>query len=155
MLCCCRLPCLPAVHSRLTPERASGVIVVGTREFQPQPVPGQRLLTADPIKTMTDAQRDTKSGKRSEKCRVPLIHESEQRDWLMRKPIGAAEIELADVLPHAPVFFRKGNRGGNVVTVTFEGMLRVSEPEALVAHLENGTGPANTFGCGLMLVRRL
>lgn len=57
--------------------------------------------------------------------------------------------------PRAPVFSRKGNRGGKVVTVTFKGMLRVNEPEALLAHLENGIGLANTFGCGLILVRRL
>lgn len=146
------------VQSRRVPEPASGLMIVGTRELQPQPAADQRLaflLTANPIKTITDAQRDTKSGKSSDKCRVPLIHEAEQRDWLKRKLIGAAEIEVVDVLPHAPVFFRKGNRGGKLVTVTFEGMLRVNQPEVLVAHLENGIGPAKVFGCGLLLVRRI
>jgi CRISPR system Cascade subunit CasE len=146
------------IQSRRAPEPASGLMIVGTREIRPQPAHGQRLaflLTANPVKTIIDAQREAKSGKSSDKCRVPLMHESEQREWLKRKLIGAGEIEAVDMLPHAPVFFRKGNRGGKLATVTFEGVLRVIESESLVRHLENGIGPAKAFGCGLMLVRRL
>jgi CRISPR system Cascade subunit CasE len=146
------------IQSWQAPEPTAGLTIVGTREFQPQPAHGQRLaflLTANPVKTIIDAQRETKSGKSSEKCRVPLIHESEQREWLKRKLIGAGEFEGVNVVPHAPVFFRKGNRGGKIVMVTFEGVLRVNEPGTLIAYLENGIGPAKAFGCGLLLVRRL
>ena len=146
------------VQSRRTPEAAPGLALVGTREFHPQPVAGLRLsflLTANPVKTITDGQRDIKPGKRSEKCRVPLIREEDQRDWLTRKLAGAATVEAATVLPHPPLHFRKGNRGGKLVSVTFEGVLRVEEPAMLTTMLENGIGPAKGFGCGLLLVRRI
>lgn len=146
------------VQSRRSPETAADLIVVGTRELQPQPAVGQRLgflLTANPIKAITDRQREAKSGKASEKCRVPLIQEADQHQWLIRKLANAGNVEVVSMLPHAPIYFRKGNRGGKVVTVTFEGVLRVAKPEALIAKLENGIGPAKAFGCGLLLVRRV
>ncbi|MBY0574981.1 MAG: type I-E CRISPR-associated protein Cas6/Cse3/CasE [Gallionellaceae bacterium] len=146
------------VQSRRAPESASGVVLVGTREIQPQPVAGQRLsflLTANPVKTIADAQRDAKPGKKSEKCRVPLIKEEEQREWISRKLADAGKIEAANVLPHAPIYFRKGNRGGKLATVTFDGVLRVSDPARMTELLVNGVGPAKGFGCGLLLVRRL
>jgi CRISPR system Cascade subunit CasE len=46
--------------------------------IQPAPSAGQRLafvLTANPVKTITDTQRNAKPDKQSEKCRVPLIKE--------------------------------------------------------------------------------
>ncbi|SDX92477.1 type I-E CRISPR-associated protein Cas6/Cse3/CasE [Nitrosomonas sp. Nm33] len=146
------------VQSRRAPEAASGVVLIGTREIQPQPIAGQQLaflLTANPVKTITDVQRDAKSSKKSEKCRVPLIKEEDQREWIARKLAGAGEIEAANVLPHAPVYFRKGNRGGKLVTATFEGVMCVLNPDILITLMENGIGPAKAFGCGLLLVRRL
>lgn len=146
------------VQSRLAPARADGLLLLGSREIQPAPSAGQRLafvLTANPVKTITDAQRNAKPDKQSEKCRVPLIKEDEQREWLTRKLTGAATLESANFLPHAPLYFRKGRRAGKLVTCTFEGVLRVDDPERLTNLLENGVGPAKAFGCGLLLVRRL
>lgn len=146
------------VQSRRTPETSSGLIVIGTREFQPKPVAGQRLaflLTANPVKTITDKQRDAKPGKQSEKCRVPLIKEEDQREWITRKFAGAGEIEAVSVLRHAPTHFSRGNRAGKLATATFNGMMRVFDPVALVSLLRNGVGPAKGFGCGLLLVRRV
>lgn len=145
------------VQSRKTPEAVPGLELVGTREFHPQPTTGislSFLLTANPVRTITDGQRDTKPGKQSEKCRVPLIREEEQRDWLIRKLMGAAIVEATTVQSHAPLYFRKGNRSGKFVAVTFEGMIRVADAALLTTLLENGIGPAKAFGCGLMLVRR-
>jgi CRISPR system Cascade subunit CasE len=113
------------------------------------------LLTANPIKTIADAERDAKPGKKSDKCRVPLIREDDQREWLQRKLAVSAEVEAADVLPHPPIYFRKGNRGKKLVTSTFEGVLRVRDSNALATLLVNGIGPAKSFGCGLLLVRRI
>ena len=151
-------PARLVVQSRRAPASASGLMVVGTREIHPQPVAGQRLaflLTANPVKTIADTQRDAKLGKKSDKCRVPLIKEEDQRAWLKRKFVSAGEIEAANALPHAPIYFRKGNRGGKLATVTFEGVLRVSDPIRLAELLENGVGPAKGFGCGLLLLRRV
>lgn len=146
------------VQSRRAPTRADGVLLVGTREISPCPSAGQRLafvLTANPVKTIIDVQRDAKAGKQSEKCRVPLIKEEDQRHWLLRKLGEAGEIEAVSVLPHPPLYFRKGNRGGKLVTATFEGVLCVKDANRLTDLLENGVGPAKAFGCGLLLVRRL
>lgn len=146
------------VQSRCAPVRSEGLLLLGSREIQPAPSAGQRLafvLTANPVKTITDAERDAKPGKRSEKCRVPLLREEDQRNWLARKLAPATTLENVDVLPHAPVYFRKGKGAGKLVTCTFEGVLRVDEPERLAHLLENGVGPAKGFGCGLLLVRRV
>lgn len=146
------------VQSRRAPEVASGVSLIGTRKIQPQPFAGQRLaflLTANPVKTIADAQRDAKPSKKSEKCRVPIIKEEDQLEWIVRKLAGAGEIESTNILPHAPIYFRKGNRGGKLVSVTFEGVLCVSDPARMIERLVNGVGPAKGFGCGLMLVRRV
>lgn len=146
------------VQSRNLPKPFPGLTLVGAKAFQPQLVSGQRLtfvLTANPIKTITDMQRDAKKpGKQSDKCRVPLIKEEDQRSWIGRKLSAAAEIEAVTVLPHAPTYFRKGNSGGKLVTATFEGILRVTDPVVLIRTMEKGIGPAKAFGCGLLLVRR-
>lgn len=146
------------VQSRRAPVRAEGILLHGSRDIRPAPSAGQRLaflLTANPVKTITDTERAAKPGKQSEKCRVPLIKEDDQRGWLARKLATAATLESADILPHAPLYFRKGKRAGKLVTCTFEGVLQVDEPERLAHLLENGVGPAKGFGCGLLLVRRL
>lgn len=145
------------VQSRRAPHATPSIQVIGAREVHPRPSLGQRLaflLTANPIKTIADAERDAKPGKKSDKCRVPLIREDDQREWLLRKLAVGAEVEAANVLPHPPLYFRKGNRGGKLVTSTFDGVLRVRDPNALAMLLENGIGPAKAFGCGLLLVRR-
>lgn len=151
-------PARMLVQSRRHPSPAEGVALLASREIQPQPSVGQRLaflLTANPVKTIKDAQAEQKPGKTRDTCRVPLVKESEQRDWLARKLEDAAQIEAVTLLAHQPLFFRRGNRAGKLVTLSFEGVLCVQDPERLVALLENGVGPAKAFGCGLLLVRRL
>lgn len=146
------------VQSARPPEKASDVTLVCAREFNPAPQAGQRLafvITVNPIKTIADTEVGAKPDKKSAKCRVPLIREEEQRAWLERKLRGAAVIEAAVVQPHPPLYFRKGNRAGKFVTVTFEGVIRVQEPALMISLLKNGIGPAKAFGCGLMLVRRV
>ena len=151
------------VQSRLQPQPVPGLALLGMREFDPRPQAGQHLafiLTANPIKTITDQQADGKPRKRADKhgnfkCRVPLIDEDEQRSWLTAKLADVAELGETTVLPHPPVYFRKEGRGGKLVTVTFEGNLWVKEPERFVNFLQNGVGPAKSFGCGLLLVRRV
>jgi len=146
------------VQSRQAPQDTSGLDLIGIREFHARPSAGQRLaflLTANPVKAILDTERDTKPDKRSEKCRVPLIREDEQRTWLDRKLTGAASAEAVSILLHGPIHFRKGARAGKLIAVTYEGVLKVEESNTLSRLLENGIGPAKAFGCGLLLVRRL
>jgi len=145
------------LQSKTKPSPAAEIIIVDCRNFDPKPEAGQKLaflLTANPIKTITDCQKDQKPGKQSEKCRVPLLKEEEQRAWLARKLSSFAEVEACSILPHPPLYFRKGDTGGKLNAVTFEGILRVNNGSVLKRQLENGIGPAKGFGCGLMLVRR-
>ena len=162
------------LQSRQAPTYIEGVTLLASKPFDPAPVEGQRLafvLTANPTKTVVDALSENKPDKlmrhqeklaqrpdkksRPPSCRVPLIKEEDQRAWLARKLGMAAELEGIKILPHPPLYFRKGNRAGKLVTCTFEGVLRVTSAEALRAMLENGIGPAKAFGCGLLLVRRV
>ena len=128
-------------------------------------------MTANPTKTVVDEQSIDKPEKlkrhaekqakrpdrkpRPPSCRVPLIKEDDQRSWLARKLGSTVTLEGSEILLHVPMYFRKGKRAGKLVTCTFEGVLRVNEPERLTRLLENGVGPAKAFGCGLLLVRRL
>jgi CRISPR system Cascade subunit CasE len=150
-------PARVLVQSHERPRPTEGITLIASRELDPQPSAGQRLaflLTANPIKTIRDGQLDEKPEKRRDTCRVPLITEADQTDWLRRKLDGAAAIQTVTLLPHQPVFFQRGNRGGKLVMVTFEGILTVADPAHLRRLLENGIGPAKAFGCGLLLVRR-
>lgn len=150
------------LQSRQRPGSTAPIQVLGCREFDPQPQRGQRLafiLTANPIKTIVDVEAAAKPKKRPNqhgqyKCRVPLVDEEHQRAWLRRHLTVAAVVETLSVLPHAPLYFRKGSQGGKLMTATFEGVLQVTEPFELVRLLESGIGPAKSFGCGLLLVRR-
>lgn len=151
-------PARTLVQSRRPPRSAQDLTLLGIREFNPKPLSGMRLrflLTANPVKTIADDERESKPAKVSEKCRVPLLTEEDQLQWLKRKLDGAAEIETATVLKHPPVRFRKANYAGKVVPITYEGSLSVLGPQTLLSCLENGIGPAKAFGCGLLLVRRL
>lgn len=162
------------VQSRRVPRAAAGVNLLGSREFHPQPAEGLRLafvLTANPVKTVVDAEAKAKPGKlarmaekamrrgdklpRSPKSRVPLVKEDEQRVWLSRKLDGAGIVQALNVLPNAATYFRKGDRNGKLVTASFEGVMQVIDPKQLLHLLENGIGPAKAFGCGLLLVRRV
>ena len=137
--------------------------LLGRREFEPKPSVDQRLeflLTANPIKTITDTHRESKPNKKADKrgtykCRVPLLREEEQSTWLGRQLADSATIESMTVQPHSPLFFHRKGNNGKLLTVTFQGILKVTDSEALRKRLYNGIGPAKAFGCGLMLVRRL
>ena len=125
--------------------------------FDPSLRPGDRLrflLTANPVKTITDADGRTNAKGEVKKCRVPLIREEEQRVWLAHKLNGAAELETLELRTGRPLYFRK-KVTGKIVSVTFEGLLRVTDGNAFVSLLKNGLGPAKAFGCGLMLVKRI
>jgi len=146
------------VQSHRPPTDVPEIVLVGTREVNPQPQLGQRLaflITANPIKTIVDTEREQKPGKKSDKCRVPLIRDVDQREWLIRKLLGAADVEASTIQVHPPLYFRKGNRAGKLVTVTYEGFLRVTAAGTFTSLLENGIGPAKAFGCGLLLARRI
>jgi len=144
-------------QSRRRPEEgAARVRLHGVKEFDPQPVAGQKLaflLTANPVKTITDDENASPDDSTPRKCRVPLLREEEQTAWLARKLEGAAQVSAVMTRRLEPLYFRKG-KVGKIVPVQFEGLLEVENSEKLLHCLQNGIGPAKGFGCGLLLVRR-
>ena len=85
-------------------------------------------------------------------CRVPLIVEEQQLQWLYRKLHNVASIEAAVIHAQRPLYFRKDGKAGKIVTVTFDGLLRVLDPALLWLQMQHGIGPAKSFGCGLLSV---
>lgn len=154
-------PATVILQSRCEPQKvAEHARVIASRVFNPQPSQGQRLafvMAANPVKTINDeAGRLNRKGE-PKKCRVPLIKEEQQIQWLHDRLKGIANPEAVYVRKLPPIFFykQKEKRDGKLIPILFEGILRVDEPDVLVKVLEDGIGPAKSFGCGLMLVRRV
>ncbi len=146
------------VQSRQSPVPSEKIVVIATREFNPKPTERQMLsflLTANPVKTITDEKGSRTAKDKPKKCRVPLIKEDQQIDWLRTKLKDTAVIESVKVRPLPPMFFWKSGESGKLAPVEFEGLLRVTDSRMLVTVIQNGIGPAKAFGCGLMLVRRI
>ncbi|PHM71863.1 type I-E CRISPR-associated protein Cas6/Cse3/CasE [Xenorhabdus kozodoii] len=107
-------------------------------------------LRANPVKTIKDGeQRRDRNGK-IKCCRVPLIHEEEQLQWLSRKLAGAALLSTAWATPESPIYFCKDDIRGKIQPICFEGQLIVQESDAFIALLNKGIGPAKAMGCGLL-----
>ncbi|MFQ5481037.1 MAG: type I-E CRISPR-associated protein Cas6/Cse3/CasE [Thermodesulfobacteriota bacterium] len=101
------------------------------------------LLRANPVKRLKEAR-----------CRVPLIREDEQRAWLGRKLLEAAEPLEVRIERRNTLWFSKANKAGKIATVTYSGLLEVKEPEPLMKLVQSGIGPAKGFGCGLLSLAR-
>ncbi len=104
-------------------------------------------LTANVIKTIKDAQNPDRS------IRVPLLKEEEQLAWFSRKLLGAAHVEAATAASNPPLFFKRKGQAGKLVTVNFDGVLSVSDPNLMRELMKKGIGPAKAFGCGLLLIK--
>lgn len=146
------------LQSRQSPVPSEKVTLIATKELNPRPAEGQLLsflLTANPVKTITDKGGRKNNKDEPKKCRVPLIKEDQQIEWLRTRLKDAAALESVKVRSLAPLFFLKKGEAGKLSPVEFEGVLRVIIPDLLLTTLENGIGPAKAFGCGLMLLRRI
>jgi CRISPR system Cascade subunit CasE len=80
-------------------------------------------------------------------------------EWLARKGeqygFSVDEHEVrADGYRQERFYKAKGKHHVNISTVDFTGLLTVTDPERFQNALYRGIGPAKSFGCGLMLVRR-
>jgi CRISPR system Cascade subunit CasE len=112
-------------------------------------------LTGNPVKTIKDGKGRRNVKDEVKACRVPLVTEEQQLEWLHRKLQTTAHIGAASVHAIRPLYFRKGGRAGKIVAVTFDGVLEVVEPELFWLQVKAGIGPAKGFGCGLLSLARL
>lgn len=121
---------------------------------------GQRLrflLIANPVKTINDEAGRKNTDGEPKKCRVPLVREEDQRTWIERKCQGAASFETLVIDPVFPLKFLKSkeDRAGKIQQVSYQGVLSVKEPGALLELVRTGIGPAKAFGCGLLSLARV
>lgn len=93
--------------------------------------------------------------------RLGLLREEAQLAWLKRKAeaFGFSLISCT-VVPEGLLKSRKGNSDGEkaemrFLSVRFEGLLRVEEPEAFLKSLESGIGSGKGMGFGLLSVARV
>jgi len=115
------------------------------------------ILRANPTKKITDQKaKSTNQGK----VRVPLIDECEIKEWLKRQLQSCADIndnELS-ILRQDLLSFRKSKdkqqHFGKIQTVTYTGIMTISEHELLINKINSGFGPAKAFGCGLLSIAK-
>lgn len=141
-------------------ESTSAVRILACKEFELNLRPDMRLnfaLIANPTKMIKDEDGRLNAKGEAKKCRVPLIAEAQQIDWLKRKLNAAVTVEVEtieiDKLPS--LNFSKDRKRGKIQPYSFKGMLQVTDPMQLKNAIKLGIGPAKAFGCGLMLVRRI
>lgn len=146
------------MQSTVMPEdRSNSATILAKKQFDIFFHTGQYLrylVQANPTKCIVD--KTNKPNKRNGgKCRVPIIDEVEQQNWLIKKLAAVAQIHSINSRTNPPFYFRKGNRAGKIVSVTFSGILEVLDHDAMKMLRENGIGPAKAFGCGLLMVKRI
>lgn len=133
----------------------------------------EKLTPAQERKLASDQGEKPRSGRA---FRVGHRTAAHQLDWLLRRtPSWGFEIpvvagfatpddgEPADVPRDVRIVarqvhrFHKGTNGPQVVlaTATFEGRLRVTDPDLLAEKLLSGVGPAKAYGCGLLTLAPL
>ncbi len=113
-----------------------------TKPFDPSFSAGQQLafrLMANPT-----VKRDGK--------RWGLVGEEEQRRWIERKAsAGGFSLLRLRVTPHRSVEGEKGDAFPlTFVSVTYEGMLEVTDSQRFRATLEDGIGSGKAFGFGML-----
>ncbi|MDC9589261.1 type I-E CRISPR-associated protein Cas6/Cse3/CasE [Xenorhabdus sp. XENO-10] len=80
-------------------------------------------LRANPVKTIKDGQQRRDRNGKIKCCRIPLIHEEEQLQWLSRKLAGAVLLSTAWVTPESPIIFTKMILGGKFSQYALKGKL--------------------------------
>jgi CRISPR system Cascade subunit CasE len=129
-----------------------------TRDYDPLLAslrPGQRWafrLTANPV----HSGRKTADAKETQ--RFGYLREGEQEDWLLRRAdrCGFTVTAQRDGRPNLRLHrrqmqsFKRGAHAVTLTTVTYDGILEVTDGDALRTALTSGIGHAKAYGCGLL-----
>ncbi|MDD4804780.1 MAG: type I-E CRISPR-associated protein Cas6/Cse3/CasE [Candidatus Pacebacteria bacterium] len=114
------------------------------------------MLCVNPTKRINDKDGKTEN---QGKVRVPIIDEAEIIAWLKRQFEGSAEINAVELTQRNLIHFRKTKEDqvhfGKIQTVTFLGILTVTDSELLIGKITKGIGPAKSFGCGLLTLAKI
>ena len=168
------LPCFYVVSSRHPTNQ--DLFEIETKDYTPQIREGQRLafsLRANPV-----VARKAEGQKRSAKHdvwmdakreaqglelagRELIAHcESRTKQWLVSRAeslgfsLSEQFLSVDGYLQHQ-FYRRKGDRAIRFSSIDFKGILNVSDPERFLRSLFEGVGRSRSFGCGLMLVRKI
>lgn len=161
--------------SKRIPKDESGFWKIETKPYEPKLKNGQWLsfsLLANPVRTGRNAKgkharfdvvMDEKL-KLKEK-RIPrnqwptlgeIAYEAGKKWILQRSDKLGVEIDETSlkVDEYREITFPKKGRRIKIATLEFNGILTVIDPDMLCKALFHGVGPAKSFGCGLLLVKR-
>lgn len=166
--------------SRTPPVSNQSILQVDTKPYEPKVRPGDRLafsLRANPIITrwvgedekhharhdvVMDAKRKLKADKVPE-SQWPTTSEIAQAtcfEWLVSKAersgfgVDKGRVSVEGYRQHR-LRKRKNKPLIRLSTVDFTGILTVTHSDLFVNTLFGGIGPAKSFGCGLLLIRRV
>jgi CRISPR system Cascade subunit CasE len=122
--------------------------------------PTNKLKKTNP--TALDGREDIPGKLKRNKLttRVPLFDEGDQALWLERKFFESAKLIKVCVESKNPVSFQKRDKKADktlhckITTVTFSGVLKVTDASKLSNLAAKGVGPAKAFGCGLLSLAR-
>ncbi len=170
------LPTFYCVAERM-PEDGSGVWQIESKLYEPILRVDQRLafsLCANPIRTKRDDdgkqhRHDVVMNAKNQLKQEGVpggewpseaeIVQEQGFEWLARKGkqygfiVEEHEVR-ADGYRQERFYKAKGKHHVNISTIDFTGLLTVTDPERFKNALYRGIGPAKSFGCGLMMVRR-
>jgi len=107
----------------------------------------QFRLKANPSK------RDKETGKT-----IGLFHQLDQVGWIERRASQHGFRLLSiDTIPTPNVFGvkGKGNSPIRIVTVLYQGVLQITDPNLLNMAIRQGIGRGRSYGCGLLSIARL
>ncbi|EKM0371881.1 type I-E CRISPR-associated protein Cas6/Cse3/CasE [Cronobacter turicensis] len=146
------------LQSALVPVDAPVARIIASKPFNPVLKAQQSLrfrLRANVVKTIKDAHGRQNNAGNPKRCRVPLIKEEEQLQWLQRKLSETALINDVRIMSEKPLFFQKSGMDGKIQPVCFEGVLTITDCQRFMQLLQTGIGPAKALGCGLLTIAPL
>lgn len=128
-----------------------------TKPLHPNLEPGDILafrLRANPTKSIPG--EEISPGVRKRGTPRPLIAEQDQRTWLAARLADVAAIADLRVVDEGTRRYRRGpgTKPAEFLSILFDGLLRIEDPEALRQLLLAGVGRGKGFGFGLLSIRR-
>jgi CRISPR-associated protein Cas6/Cse3/CasE subtype I-E len=127
------------------------VQVTNIGPFWDQVAAGQRYrfrLTTSPTRAVSDNHGDGRG------ARTRITDSAQQIGWLARILDGAATLTHVEVSAPARTTAHRHGRVVAVISVTFTGVLTVTEPGRLRQHAVAGIGPYKALGHGLLAIAK-
>jgi CRISPR system Cascade subunit CasE len=124
------------------------------KSFEPNFLKGQCLrfrLAANPTRRLSRNSPDAKEESIGKRVPVPT---DQLMDWLARRAESAGFLIERDATTLQPgyVYMNKNGKGQRLRSVLFDGLLRVTDPDAFRQTLVRGIGSGKAFGFGLLSV---